>query len=91
MLITKDLNEENSGIELSKVHTKETRINEIFILTKTRTEKASSEFTFKLCRIARGLEILINLRELVGLKNRILRTMWSFFEKKFIEQNVCIW
>ena len=44
-------------------------------MTKTRTEKARSEFTFKTCRIANRLENLINLREPSGLKNRILRTV----------------
>ena len=54
--------EKNSGIELPEVHTKETRNNEIFKMTKTRTENARSEFTFKTCRIANRLENLINLR-----------------------------
>ena len=80
LLFSKALNGENSGIELPEVHTKETRDNDIFKMT-TRTEKARSEFTFKTCRIASRLEKLINLREQVGLKNRILRTMWNFFEK----------
>ena len=91
LLVSKALNEENSGIELPEVHTKETRINEIFKMTKTRTEKARSEFTFKTCRIENRLENLINLREPSGLKNRILRTMWNFFEKKFSERNICTW
>ena len=71
LLVPKALNEENSGIELPEVHTKETRNNEIFKMTKTRTEKAPSEFTFKSCRNANRLENLINLREPSGLKNRI--------------------
>ena len=67
LLVSKALNEENSGIDL---HTKETRNNEFFKMTITRTEKARSEFTFKTCRIANRLENLITLREPVGLKNR---------------------
>ena len=63
LLVSKALNEENSAIELPEVHTKETRNNEIFKMTKTRTEKACSEFTFKTCRIANRLENFINLRE----------------------------
>ena len=47
LLVSKSLNEENSGIELPEVHTKETRNNEIFKMAKTRTEKARSEFTFE--------------------------------------------
>ena len=35
LLVSKALNEENSGIELPEVHTKETRNNEIFKMTKT--------------------------------------------------------
>ena len=88
LLVSKALNEENSGIELPEVHTKETRNNEIFEMTKTRTEEARSEFT---CRISNGLENLINLREPSGLKNRILRTIWNVFEKKFSERNICTW
>ena len=91
LLVSKALNEENSGIELPEVHSKETRNNDIFKMTKTRTEKARSEFTFKTCRIANCLENLINLREPSGLKNRILRTMRNFFEKKFSERNICTW
>ena len=60
LLVSKTLHEENSGIELPEVHTKETRKNEIFKMTKTRTEKARSEFTLKTCRIANHLENLIN-------------------------------
>ena len=55
LLVSKALNEENSGIELPEVHTKETRNNEIFKMAKTRTEKARSEFSFKTCRIANRL------------------------------------
>ena len=91
LLVSKALNEENSGIELPEVHTKETRNNEIFKMMKTRTEKARSEFTFKTCQIANNLENLINLREPSGLKNRILNTMLNFFEKKFSERNICTW
>ena len=91
ILVSKALNGETSGIERPEVHTKETRNNEIFKLTKTRTEKARSEFTFKTCRISNRLENLINLREPSGLKNRIFRTMWNFFEKKFSERNICTW
>ena len=91
LLVSKALNEENSGIELPEVHTKETRNNEIFKMTKTRTEKGRSEFTFKTCRIANRLENLISLREPSGLKNRILRTMWNFFENKFSARNICTW
>ena len=91
LLVSKALNEENSGIELPEVHTKETWNNEIFKMTKARTEKARSEFNFKTCRIANRLENLINLREPSALKNRILRTMWNFFEKKFSERNICTW
>ena len=71
LLVSKALNEENSVIELTEVHTKETRNNEFFKMTKTRTEKARSEFTFKTCRTANRLEKLVNLREPSGLKNRI--------------------
>ena len=91
LLVSKALNEENNGIELPEVHTKETRNNEIFKLTKTRTEKARSQFTFKTCRIANRLEHLKNLWDPHGLKNRILRTMWNFFEKKYSERNICTW
>ena len=52
LLVSKALTEENSGLELPEVHTKETRNYEIVKTTKTRTEKARSEFTFKTCRIA---------------------------------------
>ena len=55
-------------------------------MTKTRTEKARSEFTFKTCRIANRLENLINLREPSGLKNRILRTMWNFSRRNFLSE-----
>ena len=91
LLVLKALNEENSGIELLEVQTKETKNNEIFKMTKTRTEKACSEFFFKTCRIANRLESSMNLRESSGLKNRILRTMWNFFERKFSERNICTW
>ena len=56
LLVSKALNEENSGIELPEVQTKETRNNEIFKMTKTRTEKSRSHFIFKTCRIANRLE-----------------------------------
>ena len=44
-------------------------------MAKTQTEKAPKEFTFKTCRIANRLGNLLELGELVGLKNRILLKM----------------
>ena len=85
LLVSKVLNEKISVIGLPEVFTKETRNNEIFKMTKTQTEKAPREFTFKTCRFANRLENLLELREPVGLKNRTLRKMWNFFEKKFSE------
>ena len=46
-------------------------------LRKTE-QRERSEFTFKTCQIAAGLENLINLGELVGLKNKLLCTMCNF-------------
>ena len=86
LLFSKALNEDNSGIELPEVHTKETMNNDIFKMTKVRTKKARSKFIFKTCRIANRLENLINLREPSGLKNRILRTMWNFSRRNFLSE-----
>ena len=47
ILVSKTLNEENSGIELPEVDTKETKHNKIFKMTKTGTEKARSDFNLK--------------------------------------------
>ena len=88
LLVSKDLNDENSGIELPEVHMKETRNNEIFKMTKTR--KRTANLPLKPVELQNRLENLINL---TGWKNRILRTLWIFFVKfsEIFERNICTW
>ena len=85
LLASKALNEEFNGIELTEVHRKK-QGQKIYKMMKTRTEKVRSEFPLKTCRTANCLENLINLREPIGLKNRIKRDknrIWNFSKKKF--------
>ena len=83
LLVSKASNEENRGFELPEVDTKETMNNEIFKMTKTRTEKAPIEFTFETCRIANHLETSINLREPGGLEKPNITYNMEFFREIF--------
>ena len=91
LTIVKALKKEIRGNELPDVRTKEIMTNKIIKRMKFRTEKARSDFTLKTCRIANHLENLMNIREQVEIKNRILRTMWYFFEIKFSKQSIGTW
>ena len=84
LLVSKALIEENCGIKLPEIYTKGTRSNEIFKMTKTRTEKARSGFIFKTCRIANRLGNLIILAESVWLKNQILQKCGIFSRRNFL-------
>ena len=89
LLASLDSNERNE-IVLNR-RTTRARNTEIFEMRKVRTEKARNEFVFRTSRIVNRLEPYIHFDKRIGLKTRILNTMWKFVNERFSEMTTCTW
>ena len=81
---------ERNEIVLNR-RTTRARNTEIFEMQKVRTEKARNEFVFRTSRIVNRLEPYIHFDKRIGLKTRILNTMWKFVNERFSEMTTCTW
>ena len=89
LLASLDSNERNE-IVLNR-RTTRARNTEIFEMRKVSTEKARNEFVFRTSRIVNRLEPYIHFDKRIGLKTRILNTMWKFVNERFSEMTTCTW
>ena len=69
-----------------KQNSEKGRLNELFMLPKTRTEKARNDCFFRTCGLANRIEEYIDFNTKKGLKNRVLNFMWKFVNDRFDEK-----
>ena len=60
------------------------------VVQTPKFENAQQEFFTRTCRLIRFLPCL-DITKTVGLKPKILRNFWNFFETKYNENNLCTW
>ena len=91
LLLSKMNPENNPSLNMPELHEPDRRITDIFKLPNTRTEGARREFVFRTCRVANRLQKYIDLRDVQGLKAKLIQLMWKFVEERYSEVNVCTW
>jgi hypothetical protein len=70
----------------------ETRRNrKIFILPKVRLERSRTNFWYRSARLANILPQEVDFLNPVGLKGRLLRYFWRYFDMSFRENVPCTW
>ena len=77
IVLLRKLYSEEKSIDLPEVVEMKARVSDVFNLKK-RTEKARGEFVFRTCRALNTLHYYVDILDTIGLKNRIIETMWKF-------------
>ena len=63
----------------------------LFIETRPRLRIAEQSFWFRTLRLANRLPPTVDVHNLPGLKNRLLRLFWAHFDDRYSESNSCTW